>query len=52
MMAKRKNSAAVSLGKRSAKARADKLGQEGLSEQNTKAINARWDRYRAEKKKQ
>ena len=38
----RKNPAAVSLGRRGGKARAEKLSKEELSEQGRKAVNARW----------
>jgi hypothetical protein len=51
-MAKRKDPAAVALGKKGGKASAKSLSAEERSERATKAINARWDRYRAEKKKE
>lgn len=52
-MAKRKNAAAVALGRKGGlkggKARAEKLSPEELSEQGRKAVEARWAKYRAEK---
>jgi hypothetical protein len=45
-MAKKKNRAAVALGRRGGKARALKLSQEELSEQGRKAIIARWTKAR------
>jgi hypothetical protein len=52
-MAKRKNPAAVALGRKGGlkggKARAEKLSPEELSEQGRKAVEARWAKYYAEK---
>jgi hypothetical protein len=43
-MAKKKDPAAVALGKKGGKARAKKLTPEELSEQGRKAVAARWAR--------
>lgn len=48
-MAKRKNRAAVQLGRRGGYARAQRLSKAQLSEIGRKAINARWAKYRKEK---
>jgi hypothetical protein len=54
-MAKRKNPAAVALGRKGGlkggRARALKLSREELSEQGRKAVEARWEKYYAEKAK-
>jgi hypothetical protein len=54
-MAKRKNPAAVALGrkggKKGGKARAEKLSAEELSEQGRKAVQARWAKYYADKER-
>jgi hypothetical protein len=44
LMAKRKNPAAVALGKRSGKARMEKLGPQRLSETGKKAAEAQWSK--------
>ena len=49
-MAKRKNPAAVALGKRAAKARMRKLTPEERSEIARNAVTARWAKYKAAKK--
>lgn len=55
-MVKRKNPAAVALGrkggKKGGKARAEKLSAEELSEQGRYAVQARWAKYREEKAKE
>ncbi|MGH9771768.1 MAG: hypothetical protein ACRD4Q_08740 [Candidatus Acidiferrales bacterium] len=50
-MAKKKNSAAVSLGRRGGKKRAETLTIEELSEQGRKAAMARWAKTKAAGKK-
>ncbi len=53
-MAKKKNAAAVALGRKGGlkggKARAEKLSAEELSEQGRNAVMARWAKYYAERK--
>lgn len=55
-MAKRKNPAAVALGRKGGlkggKARAEKLSEEELSAQGRYAVQARWAKYREEKAKE
>jgi len=48
MAGKRKNPAAVALGKKGGKARAKKLTAKELSEQGRKAILARWQKQKEE----
>jgi len=52
LVAKKKNPAAVALGRKGGKTRARKLTKEELSEQGRKAIQARWERYRAQQDQQ
>jgi hypothetical protein len=51
-MARKKNPAAVELGRRGGLARGKKLSPEELSEQNRRAAMIRWARERAKKKQQ
>jgi len=46
---KQKNRAAAELGRRGGKARAKKLSKEERTEQARKAVQARWEKYRAAK---
>ena len=48
-MAKKKNPAAVALGRRGGKARAAKLTKEEMSESNRRAVLARWAKEKKEK---
>lgn len=41
----------MELGRRGGRARAKKLSKEARQEQAKKAINARWEKYRAERSK-
>jgi hypothetical protein len=52
LVAKKKNPAAVALGRKGGKARAKKLTPEEMSEQNRKAVQARWEKYRAKQDQQ
>lgn len=55
-MAKKKNAAAVELGRKGGlkggKARAEKLSPEELSEQGRNAVQARWAKYYAKKEEE
>ncbi len=55
-MAKKKNAAAVALGRKGGlkggKARAEKLSSEELSKQGRYAVQERWAKYREEKAKE
>jgi hypothetical protein len=51
-VAKKKNPAAVSLGRKGGQTRAKKLTKEELSEQGRKAIQARWEKYRTKQGRQ
>jgi len=52
MKAKLKDPAAAALGRKGGKARAKALSASELSDQGRKAVEERWRRYRAAKKKQ
>lgn len=51
MATKKKNAAAVKLGRKGGKKRAEKLTAEELSQQGRKAVMARWEKVRTTDKK-